>query len=62
VIRFAQITNGILLPVVGFFILILINNSRLMRGQTAGLGLNVLLFSIEFFFLFLGVKSLGLIF
>ena len=62
VIRFAQITNGILLPVVGFFILILINNSRLMRGQTARLGLNVLLFSIEFFFLFLGVKSLGLIF
>ena len=48
--------------IVMFIILILINNSRLMRGQTAGLGLNVLLFSVEFFFLFLGVKSLGLIF
>ncbi len=62
IIRFAQITNGILLPVVGLFIIILINNSRLMRGQTAGLKLNILLYSIEFFFLFLGVKSLGIIF
>lgn len=62
VIRFAQITNGILLPVVGFFILLLINNSKLMRGNTPRLGLNLVLFSIEFFFLFLGIKSLGLIF
>jgi manganese transport protein len=62
IIRFAQITNGILLPVVGLFIIVLINNSKLMRGQTANIGLNILLFSIEFFFLFLGFKSLGLIF
>jgi Mn2+/Fe2+ NRAMP family transporter len=62
IIRFAQITNGILLPVVGLFIIVLINNSKLMRGQTANIGLNILLFSIEFFFLFLGFKSLDLIF
>jgi len=62
IIRFAQITNGILLPVVGLFIIALINNSKLMQGQTANIGLNILLFSIEFFFLFLGFKSLGLIF
>jgi Mn2+/Fe2+ NRAMP family transporter len=62
VIQFAQITNGILLPVIGVFIIVLINNSRLMRGLTASVGLNILLFSIEFFFVFLGFKSLGLIF
>ncbi|MDG2491361.1 MAG: Nramp family divalent metal transporter [Flavobacteriaceae bacterium] len=61
-IKFAQITNGILLPVIGVFIIVLINNSRLMRGLTASVGLNVLLLSIEFFFVFLGFKSLGLIF
>ena len=62
VIRFAQITNGILLPVVGFFILLLVNDSKVMRGNTSGVVLNIILFSIEFFFIFLGVKSLGLIF
>jgi len=62
IIRFAQITNGILLPVVGFFILLLVNNAKLMRGNTVGIGTNILLFCIEFFFLFLGVKSLDLIF
>ena len=62
IIRFAQITNGILLPVVGFFILLLVNNAKLMRGNTAGTGVNLLLVCIEVFFLFLGVKSLGLIF
>jgi len=62
IIRFAQITNGILLPVVGFFILLLVNNVNLMRGNRVGIGVNLLLFCIEFFFLFLGIKSLGLIF
>lgn len=62
IIRFAQITNGILLPIVGFFILLLVNNAKLMRGNTVGIGTNILLFCIEFFFLFLGVKSLDLIF
>lgn len=62
VIRFAQITNGILLPVVGFFILLLVNDTKVMRGNTSGMVLNLILFSIEFFFIFLGVKSLGLIF
>ncbi len=62
IIRFAQITNGILLPVVGFFILLLVNNAKLMRGNTVGTGVNLLLVCIEVFFLFLGIKSLGLIF
>jgi|TARA_Y100000389_G_C17464830_1_gene524607 Mn2+/Fe2+ NRAMP family transporter len=62
VVRFAQITNGILLPVVGLFLVLLINNSRLMQGKTASVISNIILFAIEFFFLFLGVKSLGLIF
>ena len=62
IIRFAQITNGILLPVVGFFILLLVNNAKLMRGYTSGIGTNLLLICIELFFLFMGIKSLSLIF
>ncbi|MDG1262982.1 MAG: Nramp family divalent metal transporter [Flavobacteriaceae bacterium] len=62
VVRFAQITNGILLPVVGFFLLFLVNNSKLMLGKTASVTSNIILSFIELFFLFLGVKSLGLIF
>jgi Mn2+/Fe2+ NRAMP family transporter len=62
VIRFAQITNGILLPVVGLFLLFLVNNSRLMQGKTASVASNIILSFIELFFLFLGIKSLGLIF
>ncbi|MDC1081400.1 divalent metal cation transporter, partial [Flavobacteriaceae bacterium] len=62
VVRFAQITNGILLPVVGLFLVFLVNNSRLMQGKTPSVVSNLFLFAIELFFLFLGVKSLGLIF
>ena len=62
IIRFAQIANGILLPVVGFFILLLVNNRSMMRGKAIGIGGNILLICIELFFLFLGIKSLGLIF
>ena len=62
VIRFAQITNGILLPVVGLFLVFLVNNSKLMQGKTASVTSNIILSFIELFFLFLGIKSLGLIF
>jgi len=62
VVRFAQITNGILLPVVGLFLVFLVNNSKLMQGKTASVTSNIILSFIELFLLFLGVKSLGLIF
>ena len=32
IIRFAQITNGILLPIIGMLLLFMVNNSQLMRG------------------------------
>ncbi len=62
IIRFAQIANGILLPVIGLLLLFMVNNSRLMRGATPSKLQNTIFFLIEFFFIFLGVKSLGLIF
>lgn len=62
IIRFAQIANGILLPLVGLFLLWMINNSKLMQGATASPLANVFFILIEFFFVFLGGKSLGIIF
>ena len=62
IIRFAQIANGILLPLVGLFLLWMVNNSKLMQGATAGPLANIFFILIEFFFVFLGGKSLGIIF
>ena len=61
IIRFAQITNGIMLPVIGLLLLFMVNNSRLMRGATPNIIQNLIFLLIEFFFIFLGIKSLGLI-
>lgn len=62
IIRFAQITNGILLPLMGLFLLWMVNNPNLMQGATARPWANVFFVLIEFFFVFLGGKSLGIIF
>lgn len=62
IIRFAQIANGILLPVIGLLLLFMVNNSKLMRGATPNNFQNIIFLFIELFFVFLGVKSLGLIF
>ena len=61
IIRFAQIANGIMLPVIGLLLLFMVNNSRLMRGATPNKMQNVIFLLVEFFFIFLGIKSLGLI-
>ena len=61
IIRFAQIANGIMLPVIGLLLLFMVNNSRLMRGATPNKIQNVIFLLIEFFFIFLGIKSIGLI-
>ena len=47
VVRFAQITNGILLPVVGLFLVFLVNNSKLMQGKTASVTSNIILSFID---------------
>ncbi len=62
IIRFAQITNGILLPIIGMLLLFMVNNSQLMRGAIPSNLQNTCFILIELFFIFLGTKSLGLIF
>ena len=62
IIRFAQIANGILLPVIGGLLLFMVNNNRLMQGRTPNRWQNSIFCFIELFFIFLGVKSLGIIF
>ena len=62
IIRFAQIANGLLLPVIGLLLLFTVNNSRLMKGTKPSALQNSFFVFIELFFIFLGVKSLGLLF
>ena len=62
IIRFAQIANGILLPVIGLLLLFTVNNSSLMKSARPSFFQNAILVFIEVFFILLGVKSLGLLF
>ena len=62
IIRFAQIANGILLPVIGLLLLFTVNNSSLMKSARPSFFQNAIFVFIELFFTFLGVKSLGLLF
>ena len=62
IIRFAQIANGILLPIIGLLLLFTVNNSRLMLGAKPRIFHNAIFIFIELFFIFLGGKSLGLLF
>lgn len=62
IIRFAQIANGILLPLIGLILIFMVNNKRLMRGATPNKLQNSVFVIIELFFIFLGIKSFGLIF
>ena len=62
IIRFAQIANGLLLPVIGLLLLFTVNNSSLMKGAKPSALQNSFFVFIELFFIFLGVKSLGLLF
>ena len=62
IIRFAQIANGILLPVIGLLLLFTVNNSSLMKSARPSFFQNAIFVFIELFFIILGVKSLGLLF
>ena len=62
IIRFAQVANGILLPVIGLLLLFTVNNSSLMKSARPSFFQNAIFVFIEVFFIFLGVKSLGLLF
>lgn len=61
IIRFAQVANGLLLPIIGLLLLFMVNNKHLMRGETPSKLQNFIFLLIEFFFLYLGVKSLGIV-
>ena len=52
IIRFAQIANGILLPIIGLLLLFTVNNSRLMLGAKPSTFYNAIFIFIELFFIF----------
>lgn len=57
IIKFAQVANGILLPVIAVFLLIVANNARLLNNQVNGYFLNLITIIIILFTMFIGVKS-----
>lgn len=62
IIRFAQITNGILLPVIAIFLLWAMNKSEVLGLYVNTRMQNILGGLIVFFTVFLGVKSLAKVF
>lgn len=61
IIQFAQIANGLLLPVIGVFILWLVNAPNQLNISKPSPIENVLLLILMLFLFFLGMKSLGFI-
>ena len=59
IIKFAQITNGLLLPVVAIFLLWVMNKKNVLGVYTNTLWQNILGVVIVLFSLFLGAKSLA---
>ena len=57
IIKFAQVANGILLPVIAVFLLIVANNNRLLKNHSNGKLLNLITLIIIMFTLFIGIKS-----
>ena len=53
----AQALNGFLLPFVSIFLFIVINNREMMQHHTNGLSLNVLMISVIFITLLLGLNN-----
>ncbi len=57
IIKFAQVANGILLPVIAVFLLIVANNNRLLKNHSNGYLLNLISLIIIVFTMFIGIKS-----
>lgn len=57
IIKFAQVANGILLPVIAVFLLIVANNNRLLKNHSNGYLLNLITLVIILFTMFIGIKS-----
>ena len=58
IIKFAQVANGILLPVIAVFLLVLANNKRLLKSQVNGYLFNLITVIIIVFTMFIGIKSI----
>lgn len=56
-IVFAQLTNGILLPVIAIFLLWTVNNKKLLGTYTNGLANNILAGLVVLITVFLGIRS-----
>ena len=61
IIQFAQVANGLLLPVIGVFIFWIVNAPNDLNISKPSLIENVLLLILMLFLFFLGMKSLGFI-
>ena len=57
IIKFAQVANGILLPVIAVFLLVVANNKRLLKSQVNGYLFNLITVIIILFAMFIGIKS-----
>ena len=58
IIRFAQVANGILLPVIAIFLLWIVNRTSVMGNARNSFNLNVLAFLVIGISIFLGAKSI----
>ena len=58
IIKFAQVANGILLPVIAVFLLVVANNKRLLKSQVNGYLFNLISVIIILFTMFIGIKSI----
>lgn len=58
IIRFAQMANGILLPVVAVFLLWIVNRTTLMGSSKNSLKLNIIAFLVIGITIFLGARSI----
>ena len=58
IIKFAQVANGILLPVIAVFLLVVANNKRLLKSQVNGYLFNLITVIIILFTMFIGIKSI----
>ena len=62
IIKFAQITNGILLPIIAIFLLWVMNKSRILGQYVNTAKQNVMGGLVVLFALFLGIKSMAKVF
>ena len=57
-IVFAQVTNGILLPVIAVYLLLVMNSKRLLGEHTNKIFQNIISFIVVIIMILLGAKSI----